>query len=169
MKLKSIFITSVCAALTAVFAGCACRNSQNQKEDAMTLTELQDRMEIRALVDRYAVESDRFNHEAYREIFSRDITIRQIFEDRTNEIKGIDEVIRIFSASGSTVKVSFHQVGQNYVTFTDDTHANGTTYLTAIFGSDPVSQLFIRYEDKFEKIDGRWWITDRDQYFVYRK
>lgn len=167
MKLKSIFVASVCA-LAFLTASCSGRNVQNQEENTVSLLEIQDRIQIRALVDRYAVESDRYNQEAYREIFSKDIVLRQIFGDRITEMNGIDEVVRIFKEAGNT-KISFHQVGQQFVTFSDATHADGTTYLTAIFGNDQVSQIFIRYEDKFEKIDGRWWITNRDQYFVYRK
>ena len=27
--------------------------------------------------------------------------------------------------------------------------------------------LYLRYQDKYEKIDGRWWITERDQYILF--
>ena len=49
----------------------------------------------------------------------------------------------------------------------DSTHTTGTTYLTALLGNEKPAKLYIRYNDKFEKIDGRWWITERDQHIVY--
>lgn len=168
MKLKSILRISVFAALIATFTSCTGRNTQNQKEQNKSVLEIQDRTEIRSLVDRYAVESDRYNQEGYREIFTKDLNLRILSGDSVTEIKGVDEMVRIYKAAGDA-KVSFHQVGQHVVDFTDETHANGTTYLSALLGNDQVAQLFIRYEDKFEKIDGRWWITDRDQIIVYRK
>ena len=157
---RIIFI--LLSAFALMFAGC------NKSASNQTLQELKDRTEIRSLVDRYAVESDRYNQEGYREIFYKDIKLRQVFGERVTEYNGIDEVVSVFKNAGN-VKVSFHQVGQHLVDFDDETHAHGTTYLSAVFGNENVSQMFIRYEDKFEKIDGRWWITDRDQIFVYGK
>ena len=142
-----------------LFAGCADSNS-NQ--------DIQDRLEIRALVDRYAVESDRYDQEAYREIFAEDLNLRIIFGENITEIHGVDEMVRIYKAAGAA-QVSFHQVGQQLVEFIDATHAKGTTYLTALLGNEQVAQMFIRYEDRFEKIDGRWWITDRDQIIVHSR
>ena len=129
---------------------------------------MQDRTEIRSLADRYALMSDQYNQEGYREIFSKDLNLRIIAGENITEIHGVDDMVRIYKAAGAA-KVSFHQVGQQVVEFDDATHAHGTTYLTALLGNDEVAQMFIRYEDKFEKTDGRWQITDRDQIIVYRK
>lgn len=41
----------------------------------MTVLELQDRMALKDLVDRYAVESDKNNQDYYREIFTPDIQL----------------------------------------------------------------------------------------------
>jgi len=133
-----------------------------------TNQEIQDTLEIRALVDRYAVESDHYNQEAYREIFTEDLNLRIIFGENVTEIHGVDDMVKIYKAAGAA-QISFHQVGQQFVEFIDGTHAKGTTYLTALLGNEQVAQMFIRYEDQFEKIDGRWWITDRDQIIVYSK
>jgi hypothetical protein len=133
-----------------------------------TNQEIQDTLEIRALVDRYAVESDHYNQEAYREIFTEGLNLRIIFSENVTEIHGVEDMVKIYKAAGAA-QVSFHQVGQQLVEFIDGTHAKGTTYLTALLGNEQVAQMFIRYEDQFEKIDGRWWITDRDQIIVYSK
>ena len=70
--------------------------------------------------------------------------------------------------SAGATKISYHQTGQQVVNFSDASHATGTTYLIALLGNETATPIYIRYEDTFEKIGGRWWITARDQYFVYR-
>ena len=82
------------------------------------------------------------------------------------EISGVEEMIRIYKAGGAA-KISFHQTGQQVVDFSDSTHATGTVYLTALLGDEKPAHLYIRYEDTYEKISGRWWITKRDQYIVH--
>ena len=64
-------------------------------------------------------------------------------------------------------KISFHQTGEQVLDFSDSTHATGVVYLTALLGDEKPSKLYIRYKDTYEKIDGRWWITARDQHIVY--
>ena len=156
---KALFLSIPLVLSTIFLAGCN-NGSSNQ--------EIRDRAEIRALVDRYAVESDRYNQEAYREIFTEGLNLRIIAGERVTDIHGVDEMVRIYKAAGAA-QISFHQVGQQLLEFIDATHAKGTTYLTALLGNEQVAQMFIRYEDRFEKIDGRWWITDRDQIIVHSK
>ena len=156
---RALFLSVSFVFFVFLLAGCGNCNS-NQK--------IQDTLEIRSLVDRYAVESDRYNQEAYREIFAEDLNLRIIFGENVSEIHGVEEMVKIYKAAGAA-PVSFHQVGQQLVEFIDATHAKGTTYLTALLGNEQVAQMFIRYEDQFERIDGRWWITDRDQIIVHSK
>ena len=67
---------------------------------------MQDRMELKALVDFYATESDKNNQECYVEIFRPDI-------------------------------------------------------------KDVLTTHAVRYYDKYVKIDGRWWIAEREQHFEW--
>ena len=94
-------------------------------------------------------------------------------------------------------KVSFHMNGQQNVDFVDETHATGTCYALATLvteedGKDkaaiereqsdasinsaereqarPKAKLTVhavRYFDKYVKIDGRWWIAEREQHFEW--
>jgi hypothetical protein len=34
-------------------------------------------------------------------------------------------------------------------------------------GKDKLTLHAVRYYDKYVKIDGRWWIAEREQHFVY--
>lgn len=71
-----------------------------------------------------------------------------------------------------TAKASFHQNGQQVIDFQDETHATGICYAIATLvneenGQDKLTLHAVRYYDTYVKIEGRWWITERKQYFVY--
>ena len=129
--------------------------------------EMSDRIQIRALVDRYAVESDQFKQENYSEIFHKDLKLRIHVGDNDNEINSVDNMINIYKAAGA-VDISFHQTGQQLLDFADSTHASGWVYLTALMvNKGKTSHMYLRYFDKYEKINGRWWIVERDQYILF--
>ena len=129
--------------------------------------EMSDRIQIRALVDRYAVESDQFKQENYSEIFHKDLKLRIHMGDNVNEINGVDNMINIYKAAGA-VDISFHQTGQQLLDFADSTHASGWVYLTALMvNKGKANHMYLRYFDKYEKINGRWWIVERDQYILF--
>ena len=129
--------------------------------------EMSDRIQIRALVDRYAVESDLFKQENYSEIFHKDLKLRIHVGENVNEINGVDNMINIYKAAGA-VDISFHQTGQQLLDFADSTHASGWVYLTALMvNQGKASHMYLRYFDKYEKINGRWWIVERDQYILF--
>lgn len=87
--------------------------------------------------------------------------------ENVNEINGVDNMINIYKAAGA-VDISFHQTGQQVLDFTDSTHASGWVYLTALMvNQGNARHMYIRYFDKYEKIDGRWWIVERDQYILF--
>lgn len=130
----------------------------------MTQQELQDRVALKDLVDRYATESDKNNQDYYREIFTPDIKLKVYFGDTLGmDINNVEDMI---------AKASFHQNGQQVVDFTDETHATGICYAIATLvteedGKDKLTMHAVRYYDKYVKTDGRWWISEREQHFVY--
>ncbi len=137
-------------------------------QETISQQEISDRAQLRALVDKYAVESDRGNQEAYREIFVKDLNLKVYAGDNVSEFHDVDSMITAYKAGGAA-KVSFHQTGQQYLDFQDATHATGVVYLTALLvdDKDVPTHIYIRYYDKYRKTDGRWWITDRDQHMLY--
>lgn len=82
---------------------------------------LEDRMALKDLVDRYATESDKNNHEYYREIFCSNVKVKVYFGDKLGmEIDNVEDMIVRYKAFGAA-KASFHQNGQQVVDFIDDT------------------------------------------------
>ena len=136
-------------------------------QQTISVQEMSDRIQIRALVDNYALLSDQFKQENYNEVFHKDLKLRIHMGENVNEINGVDNMINIYKAAGA-VDISFHQTGQQVLDFTDSTHASGWVYLTALMvNQGNARHMYIRYFDKYEKIDGRWWIVERDQYILF--
>ena len=133
---------------------------------------IEDRMELKALVDFYATESDKNNQDCYVDIFRPDIKLNVYFGGKLGmQARDVQDMIRQYKAFGAA-KVSFHMNGQQNVTFEDDTHATGTCYALATLvneeeGKDKLAMHAVRYLDKYVKIDGRWWIAEREQYFEW--
>lgn len=136
------------------------------------MTRLEDRFAIRDLQERYATESDFNNQDYYVNIFRPDLKLRVFFYGQQGmEADSVESMINQYKAF-SAAKASFHQNGQHVIDFQDETHATGTAYALATLvnekeGKNEVMIHTVRYFDKYVKIDGRWWIQERDQYFVY--
>jgi hypothetical protein len=133
---------------------------------------IEDRVMLKDLVDRYATESDKNNQDYYVNIFRPDLKLKVYFYGKLGmDITSVNDMITQYKAFGAA-KESFHQNGQQVVDFQDDTHATGTCYAIATLvteeeGKDKLTFHAVRYYDKYVKIDGRWWIAEREQHFVY--
>lgn len=137
-----------------------------------TIEILEARQQLKDLVDNYATESDKNNQDYYVNIFTSDCHVRVYFNNVLGmDIKSVDELIEKYKAFGAA-KESFHMNGQQTVEFQDDTHATGTCYAMAHLvteedGIDKLTVHGVRYYDKYIKKDGKWWIAEREQYFVF--
>ena len=132
----------------------------------------EDRMQLKALVDKYATENDRNNQDCNVEIFRPDVKLDVYFGGKLGmQARDVQDMIRQYKAFGAA-KVSFHMNGQQNVEFVDDTHATGTCYALASLvtekdGKDVLTVHAVRYFDKYVKLGGRWWIAEREQHFEW--
>jgi hypothetical protein len=138
----------------------------------MSIQEIENRMLLKSLVDSYAIESDKNNQDYYRELFVPNLHLEVYFGDKLGmDIHNVEDMIAQYKAFGAA-KASFHQNGQQEVNFVDETHATGICYgiatlVTEVEGKDQLTLHAVRYYDTYVKIEGRWWIETRKQYFVY--
>ncbi len=136
------------------------------------IEELEARQQLKALVDNYATESDKNNQDYYTEIFLKDCHVKVYFNNVVGmDFTNVDDMIKAYKSFGAA-KESFHMNGQQIVEFQDDTHATSTCYALAhlvneVDGVDKLTVHGVRYYDKYVKIDGRWFISEREQYFVF--
>ena len=133
---------------------------------------IEDRMALRDIIDRYATESDKGNQDFYREIFRPDVKLKVYFYGKLGmDINNVEDMIKQYKSFG-TAKISFHMNGQQVVDFVDDNNATGICYAFATLvkdnnGKDELNMFAVRYYDKYLKIDGKWWISEREQHFEY--
>lgn len=136
------------------------------------MTRLEDRFAIRDLQERYATESDFNNQDYYANIFRPDVKLRVYFYGELGmQADSVESMISQYKAFGAA-KASFHQNGQHVIDFQDDNHATGTAYALATLvndkdGENVLTLHTVRYFDRYVKLDGRWWIQEREQHFVY--
>lgn len=82
----------------------------------MTQQELQDRVALKDLVDRYATESDKNNLDYYREIFTPDIKLKVYFGDTLGmDINNVEDMIAKYKAFGAA-KASFIRTDSRWLT-----------------------------------------------------
>lgn len=166
VKFKTKYMRSLLITM-ALFATIVSAKAQK----TMSIQEISDRLQIRELVDRYAIESNKDNRDYYRNIFAKNIQLRFYTDGKIDaKYNNVEDMITSYKESRKT-KMTFHQIGQQVVDFIDKTHAKGTVYLTTllVYDKNEIVELFIRCEEKYEKIDGRWWITHRDQHLLFRR
>ena len=143
-----------------------------EKEKIIAFEELTARKELKALVDSYANESDRNNQDYYVNVFTEDCHVRVYFNNKLGmDLKNVQDLIKAYKGFGAA-KESFHMNGQQYVEFQDSQHATGTCYALAHLvneknGKDVLAVHGVRYYDKYVKKDGKWKISEREQYFVF--
>ncbi|WP_455539234.1 nuclear transport factor 2 family protein [Terrisporobacter sp.] len=136
------------------------------------IEELVARQELKQLVDNYANESDKNNQDYYVNVFTKDCHVRVYFNNELGmDLTNVQDLIEAYKNFGAA-KESFHMNGQQSVEFQDDTHATGICYALAhlvneVDGEDKLTVHGVRYYDKYVKIDGRWFISEREQYFVF--
>jgi hypothetical protein len=123
-----------------------------------------DRVELRALADRYARGVDRRDRAAYVGAFHPD-GVLEIYRPRRTDVlakrlEGHDELGRVTDDIGRYER-TFHVVGQ--ATYdVDGDRATGEVYCVAhhVVG-DTDRVMYIRYEDEYTRRDGRWAIEVR--------
>lgn len=136
------------------------------------IEELIARQELKQLVDNYATESDKNNQDYYVNVFTEDCHVRVYFNNQLGmDLKDVQELIKAYKGFGAA-KESFHINGQQVVEFQDDTHATGICYALAhlvneVDGVDRLATHAVRYYDKYVKLNGKWRISEREQYFVF--
>jgi ketosteroid isomerase-like protein len=131
----------------------------------VTVQELTDRLELRALVDAYASALDRRDIDAFVALFTADAHLG-IYEpgveipasrfDGTAELASLMSMLEVY---GETM----HVMANHTVTF-DGEQANGEVYCLAHHLTDGATRnlaMTIRYRDRYERTQDGWRIAHR--------
>ncbi len=125
---------------------------------------LQDRAAIQDLAVDYAYAVDDQDWERWRSLFSSDAHVDYA---SSGGIAGSrDEIVAWFPQAMSVFRSTMHTATCHEIRFIDDDHAVGRVHLfnrneLSWDGVDEVLDISGIYEDKYEKVDGRWRFTYR--------
>lgn len=143
----------------------------------MTLEELTAKQELQELVNEFSILADDRNAKGQGPLFTEDAVLEFQMgpEGEVHEIPGRDAIVAAFEntvGETSTAKAVYHANGQLAVELADDLQsATGTAYCMAMLvneedGKDVITTNYVRYADRYVKVDGRWYIKRRRTCFL---
>ena len=133
------------------------------------IQEQQDRREMRALVDAYAYCADRRDCEGQMALFTEDTHFVVYMDSHAAEpnyaLDGRKSLRPVFE-NLNTYDRTMHFVGQHTLRSYSPTEAKGQAYCIAhhlnyIEGGQKLMIAYMRYEDTFRKVDGKWLFAER--------
>lgn len=139
----------------------------------MDIKEMQNKMELKELVDTFSTLSDTKSVKEQTWLFTEDSLIEVYMGGiKTFELHGRNEIENAFTPFLAPFKNIYHQSGQQTITELNDTIAKGTAYCLVVLISEEAGQIKIAkhgvvYNDDFVKIDGKWFFEKRISNFVW--
>ncbi|MEE6174986.1 nuclear transport factor 2 family protein [Mycobacterium sp. 050134] len=125
------------------------------------LRRIEDTLEIQQLPIRYAMAVDDRDIDAWVELFVPDVRVGRDRYGRDALRDALVPLVRKFYRS-------MHQIVGHRVEIVDDTHAVGNVYCRA---EHEVGErwivMAIRYDDEYQRVDGRWFFTRRCEQHWY--
>ena len=119
------------------------------------------RDEIRELAERYAIAVDARDIDALVALFVDDVRVGR-------EARGREALRRDFERQLRAIGVSILFVGNHVIDFDDDDHARGIVYcIGQIQDGERWIRQAIRYDDRYERRDGRWHFVRREHRLWY--
>lgn len=140
----------------------------------MTNEVLTAKAELKELVDVFSNLADVKDAAAQGELFTENgvLEFQMGFDGPVQNIVGREALVAAFSATINPCKAVYHINGQHTVDLNDDlTEAEGIAYCQAtlvndVDGQDVMTTNYVRYADRYVKIDGNWYIKRRRTTFL---
>lgn len=128
------------------------------------LRRVEDRLELRELVTRYAIAIDDRDWDALATLFAPEARVRTAHGGGQCR----DEVVAYYRSRLTTYGVTFHYPHGQVVEFVDDDEATGQVQAHAevdVGGTSFYNGL--RYRDHYVRRDGRWCFLERINHTIY--
>ncbi|WP_257123188.1 nuclear transport factor 2 family protein [Tannerella forsythia] len=161
-------ILSIIAILSVV-----AMDAQNNKTIEQRIMELEDRVALKNLVDTFSNLSDTKEAELQAQLFTEDATVKTLINGKVSvELKGRKQIAEVFGNFLAKQETIYHINGQQTVTLNGN-RATGISYcqvamIAKVDSKRTITQQGVRYDDEYQKIDGRWYIKNRISNFMWR-
>ena len=141
---------------------------QRPDHQAISMSEVADRLSIRELVDAYARCADRRDAEGQMALFSEDthFVMRSANDSRPSQELHSRQALADVFADLRKYDSTTHFIGQSAIRSLTCESAAGETHclahLVSVVGEGRrLTVISVRYLDSFRKIDGRWFFAER--------
>lgn len=147
--------------------------AQDRKTLEQRIIELEDRVALKNLVDTFSNLSDTKEAELQAQLFTDDATVKTLYEGKVVvELKGRKQIAKVFGDFLARQEAVYHINGQQTVTLNGN-NATGISYcqvtlIAVVEGKRMLTQQGVRYNDEYQKIDGKWYIKSRVSNFMWR-
>ncbi|MBU3202409.1 nuclear transport factor 2 family protein [Clostridium estertheticum] len=138
----------------------------------MTMLEMQEKLEIQELVNRFANLADEKDAKSQGDLFLENgmLEFQMGFDGEIQNIIGREELVKAFAATINPCIAVYHINGQHIITLNGD-EATGTAYCQAtlvndVDGKKIVTVNDVRYSDIYKKVDGKWYLEKRRTTFL---
>ena len=135
---------------------------------------LQNKMELKELVDVFSILADKKDTKAQAELFTEDATLKSYIDNQlASEQHGREEIYAACTGFLALFDTVYHINGQQVVEFADDTHATGMAYCQVVLigknedGKRMMNTQGVWYEDEYIKLNGKWLIANRTSHFKW--
>ena len=137
----------------------------------MTLETLKIKEELRDLIDTYAYLGDEKKISEQMGLFTPD-TIYKVYMGGflVANVSGTESLEKEFNGHASLVKTYFTMNGQHTVKIDGET-ATGVSFsqlkmVREVEGKDILTDYSVKYDDKYVRQNGKWFIKERTGYFL---
>lgn len=161
-------ILSLVALLSAVTM-----NAQSKSLE-QRIQELEDRAALKNLVDTFSILADTKEAELQATLFTEDASVKNYMNGKfQRELKGRKQIGDVFGQFLATQETVYHLNGQQTLTL-DGNKATGVCYcqvamIAIVNGKKIMTTQGVRYNDEYQKTDGRWYIKNRNANFMWRE
>ncbi|MBU3156859.1 nuclear transport factor 2 family protein [Clostridium estertheticum] len=136
------------------------------------MLEIQEKLEIQELVNRFANLADEKDAKSQGDLFLENgmLEFQMGFDGGIQNIIGREELVKAFAATINPCIAVYHINGQHIITLNGD-EATGTAYCQAtlvndVDGKKIVTVNDVRYSDIYKKVDGKWYLKKRRTTFL---
>ncbi len=137
----------------------------------MTLETLKIKEELRDLIDAYAYLGDEKKIAEQMSLFTPDVIYKAYMGDfLAANVSGTESLEKEFNGHASLVKTYFTMNGQHAVKIDGET-ATGVSFsqlkmIREAEGKDILTDYSVKYDDKYVRQNGKWFIKERTGYFL---
>lgn len=139
----------------------------------MNLQQIQDRLALKDLVDTFSNLADEKNVAAQMPLFTENAVVNTyIGGELVFEMTGRAEIEKVFTEYLTPFHAVYHLNGQHTVSFQDENYATAINYCQVALvrknddGQDVMLSHYVRYNDTYEKQEGKWLIAQRIANFM---